>query len=116
MLGLILHFSGGGGAAIDISIIYSYFQSTIKNLHYCFILTNKFIKLTKMKNILFIISAQERLGVYKQKGIYRYGPRGVEKYPHRQNLISCITKKNTQNIMFYNLASQEPQSEIQKWS
>ncbi len=114
MLGLILHFSGGGGAAIDISIIYSYFQSTIKNLHYCFILTNKFIKLTKLKNILFIISAQERLGVYKQKGIYWYRPR-VEKYRHRQNLISCITK-NMQNIMFYNLASQEPQSEIQKWS
>ncbi len=49
------------------------------------ILTNKFLlKRTKiLKNILLIISAQERLGVVsKQEEIYRYRTKSVEKYQH----------------------------------
>ncbi len=46
------------------------------------ILTNKFLlKRTKIKNILQIISVHERLGVAsKQKEIYRYRLKLVEKY------------------------------------
>ncbi len=81
MLGLTLHPPGGGGGMQR--LIYILFIVIFKASMYCqntfiivyLILTNKFLlKLTKIKNILFIISAQERLGVAcKQKEIYRIG-------------------------------------------
>ncbi len=73
--------------------IYSYFQSfnvLLKTFIIFFFNSNKKVlvkKLTKIKNILLIISAQERLGVVsKQKEIYQYRhwyrPKWVEKYRH----------------------------------
>ncbi len=64
------------------------------------ILTNKLLLKTYIKNILLIISAQERLGVVsKQKEIYRYWyrPKWVEKYRH----IGYRQKSNIVHPYFY---------------
>ncbi len=71
-------------------MIYSVFIVIFKASMYCpktliivyLILKNKFLLKTNQKEKLFAF-AQERLGVVsKQKDIYRYRPKLVEKYRH----------------------------------